>query len=64
MKIMGLYSLLITCKYSAYYFFLPPPVQLKQQLDEEKKVRKIKDEEIQILKGILSVFIIYFPYLN
>ena len=40
-------------------FFLPPPVQFKQQLDEEKKVRKIKDEEIQVLKGILSVFIIY-----
>ena len=45
-------------------FFLPPPVQFKQQLDEEKKDRKIKDEEIQGLKGILSVFIIYFPYLN
>ena len=54
---MGLYRLLITYKYSANYFFLPPPVQLKQQLDEEKKVRKIKDEEIQVLKGILSVFL-------
>ena len=43
-------------------FFIPPPVQFKQQLDEEKKARKIKDEEIQVLKGILLAFIIYFLY--
>ena len=62
MTIIGL--LPISCKYSAHDFFLPPPVQFKQQLDEEKKVRKMKDEEIQGLKGILSVFIIYFRYLK